>query len=136
MRVLIVDDDPDCRQIVGLMIGKQGWTLASATNGLEALAVAAEFRPDLVLMDILMPELSGLEAARAMRADAVLGGTPLIALTALAFEADRRQAIASGFDAVITKPFGRRQLLEAIARLCPEARILDARAPEAHQIPA
>lgn len=131
MRVLIVDDDPDCRQIVALMLSKQNWTLAFATSGREALVAAAEFRPDLVLMDILMPDMSGLEAARAMRLDDRLRDAALIALTALAFEADRHQALAAGFDAVVTKPFGRRQLMDTIVRHFPELR-----QPEVRQVPA
>lgn len=120
MRVLIVDDDPDCRQIVALMLSKQDWALAFATTGAEALIAAAELRPELVLMDILMPDMGGLEAARAMRADERLRGVTIIAITALAFETDLHQAYLAGFDAVITKPFGRRQLLDAIERHFPE----------------
>lgn len=131
MRVLIVDDDPDCRQIVSVMLGKQGWTLAFAADGRQALEAAAEFRPDLVLMDVLMPELDGHEAARAMRRDERLRAATLIAITALAFEHDLHLAFLAGFDAVVTKPFSRRQLLEAIMRYFPE--VTD---PEVGRVPA
>jgi two-component system alkaline phosphatase synthesis response regulator PhoP len=120
MRVLIVDDDPDCRQIIALMLSKQGWTLAFAGDGREALAAAREFGPDLVLMDLLMPGMTGLEAARAMREDDRLRDAAMVAVTALAFESDRMQAFVAGFDAVVTKPFGRRQLLDTIGRLFPD----------------
>lgn len=131
MRVLIVDDDPDCRQIVSVMLGKQGWTLAFAADGRQALEVAAEFRPQLVLMDLLMPELDGHEAARAMRRDEGLQAATLIAITALVFEQDLARAYHAGFDAVVTKPFSRRQLLDAIMRHFPE--IVD---PEVRRVPA
>lgn len=127
MRVLIVDDDPDCRQIVSVMLSKHHWTLAFACDGRQALEVAHEFQPDLVLMDILMPEMDGHSAARAMRRDGRFADAIIIAITALAFEQDLVMAFNSGFDAVVTKPFGRRQLLEAILRHFPEVDQLDVR---------
>lgn len=120
MRVLIVDDDPDCRQIISVMLSKQNWSLTFACDGRQALEAARDFRPDLVLMDILMPEMDGHEAARAMRRDDRLRDAVIIAITALAFEQDLRQAHLSGFDAVVTKPFSRRQLLDSIMRHFPE----------------
>lgn len=131
MRVLIVDDDPDCRQIVSVMLSRQNWTLAFACDGRQAVETAREFRPDLVLMDILMPEMDGLEAVRAMRADDRPIGAIIIAVTALAFEQDRLQASLAGFDAVVTKPFTRRQLLDAILGHCPELAV-----PEVRRVPA
>lgn len=121
MQVLIVDDDANCRQILELMLEKKGWTLHTARNGKEGLAMARALKPDLILMDILMPEMSGLEAVRAMRADPELAGVKIFAVTALAFEQERLMAIAAGYDLVITKPFGRRQLLDAIQRVFPDA---------------
>lgn len=121
MQVLIVDDDANCRHILELMLGKQGWTLHLARNGKEGLAMARALRPDLILMDILMPELSGLEAVRLMRAEPELSSTKILAVTALAFEQELEAAIAAGFDLVVTKPFGRRQILETIRRHFPEA---------------
>lgn len=119
MRILIVDDDPNCRQILELMLSRSGFSLALAVNGAEALHMAAAVRPDLILMDILMPEMSGLDAVAALRRDPDLAAIPVLAVTALAFEEERRTAIAAGFDAVVTKPFSRRQILEAVERFLP-----------------
>jgi CheY-like chemotaxis protein len=119
MRVLIVDDDPNCRQIVELMLARLGWTLFVAENGAEAVKLAASVQPDLVLMDILMPQLSGLDAVAQMKALPGLDERPVLAITALAFESERQEALRAGFDHVITKPFSRRQLLEGIAKFVP-----------------
>ena len=120
MRVLIVDDDPDCRQILELMLAKQGWALSFAENGREGLDKALAMQPDLILMDVLMPVMTGLDAVRAMKIHPLLRHTAVFAITALAFEQECHAAYAAGYDLVLTKPFGRRQLLEAIARQFPE----------------
>lgn len=120
MRVLIVDDDPNCRQILELMLSRQGWTLMMANDGEAGLALARQAQPDLILMDVLMPVMTGLDACRQMKAEPALANAKIFALTALAFDHDRQAAYAAGFDLVITKPFSRRQLLDAIERFYPE----------------
>ncbi len=120
MRVLIVDDDPDCRLILDLMIAKLGWERHFAENGRDGLAKAAALKPDLVLMDLLMPQMTGLEAVTAMKQLPELRDTAFFAVTAMAFEQERHLAYAAGFDVVITKPFSRRALLAAIQRQFPQ----------------
>jgi CheY-like chemotaxis protein len=132
MRVLIVDDDPNCRQILELMLARQGWSLHLAENGEEGLAMARALTPELVLMDVLMPQMTGLDAVAQMKADPALAATKVFAITALAFEQDRQAALAAGFDVVITKPFSRRQLLEAIQRHFPGLEFAD----DAAKVPA
>lgn len=123
MRVLIVDDDPDCRLILDLMLAKLGWELHFAENGRDGLNMATSLQPDLVLMDLLMPQMSGLEAVVAMRQTPALATTAIFAITAMAFDQERHMAFAAGFDVVITKPFSRRQLLEAIQRHFPQVEL-------------
>lgn len=120
MRVLIVDDDPNCRQILELMLARQGWSLHFADNGVEGLRQARAIKPDLVLMDVLMPQMTGMDAVRHLKADPALKGVPVFAITALAFDEERRAAYAAGFDLVITKPFSRRQLIDAVREAFPE----------------
>lgn len=116
MRVLIVDDDPNCRQILDVMLSRHGFTVTMAVNGAEAVRAAQAHRPDLIVMDILMPVMTGSEAATTLKSDPAFAEVPMIAVTALAFEEDRRAALEAGFDLVVTKPFSRRQLIEAIGK--------------------
>lgn len=132
MRVLIVDDDPNCRQILELMLARQGWSLYFADNGVEGLRQARAVKPDLVLMDVLMPQMTGMDAVRHLKADAALTDVPVFAITALAFDEERRAAYAAGFDLVITKPFSRRQLLDAVRQQFPELE----EPPTASRVPA
>lgn len=132
MRVLIVDDDPNCRQILELMLARQGWSLYFADNGVEGLRQARSVKPDLVLMDVLMPQMTGMDAVRHLKADPALTGVPVFAITALAFDEERRAAYAAGFDLVITKPFSRRQLLDAVRQQFPELE----EPPTASRVPA
>lgn len=132
MRVLIVDDDPNCRQILELMLARQGWSLYFADNGVEGLRQARAVKPDLVLMDVLIPQMTGMDAVRHIKADAALKDVPVFAITALAFDEERRAAYAAGFDLVITKPFSRRQLLDAVRQQFPELE----EPPTASRVPA
>lgn len=132
MRVLIVDDDPNCRQILELMLARQGWSLYFADNGVEGLRQARAVKPDLVLMDVLMPQMTGMDAVRHLKADPALTEVPVFAITALAFDEERRAAYAAGFDLVITKPFSRRQLLDAVRQQFPELE----EPPAANRVPA
>lgn len=123
MRVLIVDDDPDCRLILDLMLGRFGIERHFAENGLDGLALAAALKPDLILMDLLMPRMTGIEAVEAMRRTPGVADTKIFAVTAMAFDQERRLAMQAGFDAVITKPFSRRQLVEMIQRHIPDVEL-------------
>lgn len=119
-RILVVDDDPNSRKIVELMLGSYGYDLAFAENGLEALERAPEGF-DLILMDLLMPRLNGFEATRLLRSDPRTAGIPVMALTAMAFEHDRREALSAGCCGYLAKPFTRRELLAAVLQYLPEA---------------
>lgn len=132
MRVLIVDDDPNCRQILELMLTREGFTAFTAVNGAEGVRLAQSVRPDLIVMDILMPVMSGTEAATELKSDPEFAGVPIVAVTALAFEEDRRAALAAGFDFVVTKPFSRRQLIEGISRFFPDRLVV----AQAAKVPA
>lgn len=113
-RILVVDDDPNSRKIVELMLSSQGFSLAFAENGQDALEKALLDPPDLILMDVLMPVLNGHEATKQLKLDARTMRIPVVALTALAFESDRREALAAGCDGYLSKPFTRRDLLATV----------------------
>lgn len=118
-RILVVDDDPNSRKIIELMLLSQGYSLLFAENGREAVTRASESIPDLILMDVLMPIMNGHEATRLIKADPRTKAVPIVALTALAFASDRQEALAVGCDGYLSKPFTRRELLEIVSHYLP-----------------
>jgi DNA-binding response OmpR family regulator len=114
VRVLVVDD---CRDIVStsaILLQYAGFEVRTASNGHDALKVAAEFHPQIALLDIGLPDLDGLEVARRLRANLTLQTMTLIAITAYGREEDRRRAKAAGFDHHLVKPVHFRNLLPLI----------------------
>jgi CheY-like chemotaxis protein len=118
LRVLVAEDNAINQKVIGSMLRRQGWTVELASNGLEAYLCFSEGGFDLVLMDVQMPEMDGLEATRWIRAEEVrrsAARTPILALTAHASSAQHEECLAEGMDAVITKPVNLRELLRGIA---------------------
>jgi len=105
-RVLVVDDDSMCLEVARELLCQAGLTVDAATDGTEALRLAQTTRYALILMDMHMPRMNGTEAARAIRANSPNAETPIVAMTANAFEEDRRTCLAAGMDDHIGKPVG------------------------------
>jgi two-component system cell cycle response regulator DivK len=114
--ILVADDHDDSRTIARLVLESANFRVIEARTGHEAIALARAERPLAVLLDIVMPELDGWEAARRIRADLTTASTAIIAVTALAGSADRERSFAAGCDAVLTKPVPPRLLLDALRR--------------------
>jgi len=112
--ILVADDDPDILGIVSMSLETQGYTVYKATNGREAVDRAREHRPDLVLMDMMMPVLSGYEAVSELKADADTRGIPVVGLSAKAMTTDMERATNVGIDGYITKPFRIAQVLTVV----------------------
>ena len=105
-RVLIVEDEPDNQEIVRAVVEEMvGVTAILAGDGLEALSVAQRDKPDLVLLDLMLPRLDGYEVARKLKGDPETNGIPIIAITALARPKDRARALEAGCDDYVDKPF-------------------------------
>src|SRR5690349_471640 len=119
LRVLLVDDEPEARQIISTVITRTGAEVRSCESAHEALAKLAEWKPDVILSDIAMPEQDGYSFIRQVRSlpRDKGGDTPAAALTAYARDIDRRQALAAGYQMHIAKPIGASQLITMIARL-------------------
>jgi len=118
LRVLVAEDNPINQKVIGAMLRRQGWSVTLAINGVEACRCFWESCFDLVLMDVQMPEMDGLEAARRIRAEEARRGsarTPILALTAHASQAQHEQCLAHGMDSVLTKPVNLPNLLREIA---------------------
>ncbi len=103
-RILIAEDSPDIRALVELLLAADGHQISSVTDGRAAVETARRTRPDLVLMDLSLPLLSGWEAARQIRSDPVTAAIPILAVTAHAMHGDRERAIAAGCNGFIAKP--------------------------------
>lgn len=104
-RVLVVDDDVTVARVVRLNLTAEGFQVQIATSGAEALALIAALQPQCVLLDVMMPEMDGLEVLRRLKANKATAGIPIIMLTAKAEPDDRQAAFRSGADGYVTKPF-------------------------------
>jgi two-component system cell cycle response regulator DivK len=114
-RILVVEDDADNRRIVTKVLTVEGYTVIEAADGIEALAQARAERPDVILMDLALPNMDGWEATRQIKADPQLRHIPVIALTAFAMRGDEDQARAAGCDDYVSKP-ARPMVIRAIVK--------------------
>ena len=115
MKILIAEDNPDNMSILSRRLRRRGFEVYGATDGKQAVDAAVRMRPDLILMDVSMPVISGLDAVRAIR-EREEGGprTPIIALTAHAMESDKARSLNAGCDAFVTKPINFSLVLKKI----------------------
>jgi len=112
--ILVADDERDILSFVEVNLRLEGFRVATAEDGEEALRTAREMRPDLIILDVMMPKMDGLEVCRAIRADGLIGHTPVILLTARGLSADKLVGLTAGADDYILKPF---DLAELVARV-------------------
>jgi two-component system, cell cycle response regulator DivK len=118
--VLYVEDNEFNRKIVRQLLAKTTYRLREAMDGEEGVAAALAAPPDLVLMDIQLPKMSGLEATRQLRNDPRTAGVPIIVVTSFALSGDEQKATAAGATAYLAKPYSPRALLAKIRELVPE----------------
>jgi two-component system cell cycle response regulator len=116
-RILIVDDNPTNLKLVAYLMKAKGYDVATAIDAEAALAAVREHEPRLILMDVQLPGVDGLELTRRLKGDAATCGILIVAVTAYAMKGDRDKAVAAGCDDYITKPIDTRTLPETIARL-------------------
>jgi two-component system, OmpR family, alkaline phosphatase synthesis response regulator PhoP len=116
-KILVVDDDPDIVELLEYNLQKEGYEVRTAHDGRKGLDIAREFRPDLILLDIMMPQLDGIETARMIRSDADLRDTYILFLTARSEEYSEIAAFEIGADDYITKPIKPRALMSRINAL-------------------
>jgi len=117
-RVLIVEDNERNMKLVRDILQAVGYTPLEATTGEEALALAAESAPALILMDIQLPDLDGATALQRLRSNERTAGIPVLALTAQAMEGDRERFLAAGFDGYLSKPVDVDELIAAVQSYC------------------
>ena len=128
-RILIVEDQDDNRKILRDLLGAAGFEVMEAVNGAEGVAATKRERPDLVLMDIQMPEMDGYEATRRIKGDPETAMIPVLVVTSYALSGDEERARAAGCDAYVTKPFSPRALLATVRTWLTGPADRNARAP-------
>ena len=116
-RILVADDDIDIRELVEFKLSTLGHDVVAVSDGGAAIDACQAERPDLAVLDVMMPGVSGLDAIRAIRADPALADLPIMLLTARAQEADVETGFDSGADDYITKPFSPRELASRVEAL-------------------
>ncbi len=114
-KILVVDDEPTIVRLMEFILARQGHEMLVAVNGEEALEKIQLHKPDLVLLDIMMPRIDGYEVARRIRANEETAGLPIIMLSAKAQEADIRKGMEVGVNEYITKPFSPDQLVHVVS---------------------
>ena len=117
-RVLCIEDHPEMIELIRLILGRHGFDVEGAVGGREGLKVMRETPPDLVLLDLMMPDVDGWEVYRQLKADERLKEIPVIAVTAKAQNIDRVLGLhIAGMDDFITKPFGPKELIASVERV-------------------
>ena len=120
--ILIVEDNEKNMKLVRDILQHKGHATLEAATGGEGVRLAVEKRPDLVLMDIQLPDIDGIEALRRIRADAALDAVPVIAVSASVMPDDQHKIVTSGFDAFVTKPINLKTFLDTVQRFLAEGR--------------
>jgi DNA-binding response OmpR family regulator len=114
LSILVADDDRDIRDLVSFKLQQAGHQVIAVENGVQALDAARRSHPDLIVLDVMMPGLSGIDVTRELRADPDRSSVPIILLTAKAQETDVEAGFAIGVDDYVTKPFSPRELVSRV----------------------
>jgi pilus assembly protein CpaE len=121
-KILLIDDDPGILRMLGLTLKRFGYTVTTAKDGQEGLAKAESFQPDLIILDIMMPDLSGLEVSRRLRANPKTAHVPILMLSAKAGDIDKAAGFQAGADDYLAKPVGVKALLSRVEGVLLRAR--------------
>ena len=124
-KILIVDDEPDALEVLGFKLKEAGYLPLFAKDGARAITVARDERPALIVLDLMLPEVDGLEVCKILRRDPGTAAIPILMLTARAAEMDRVLGLELGADDYVTKPFSPRELVLRIKKLLVRAKAAD-----------
>lgn len=116
-KVLIVEDNATNMKVTMMALRPHGYTLLQATDGEEAMEIAVREKPDLIMIDIQLPKLDGLEVTRRLRQMPAFSHIPIVAVTAYAMKGDKEKAIEAGCDAYLAKPISTRELPRVVAEM-------------------
>lgn len=135
-RILIIDDEPDVTELVSYQLKAKGYAVEALNNPTQSIAMIRSFQPDLILLDVMMPDISGIQICRMLRADPKTKETPVVFLTARAEEADRVLGLEVGGDDYICKPFSVKELILRIQGLLRRTAAPDDHEPKRLEIGA
>lgn len=121
--IVMVEDNPDNRKIYSLLLRHYGYSVVEAVDAETGIDIVSRRHPDLVLMDISLPRMDGFEATTLLKRDPRTADIPVVALTAHAFEEDRRRAREIGFDGYLVKPVEPRRVLEEVRRFLDDEQV-------------
>jgi CheY-like chemotaxis protein len=113
--ILIVDDNPSNLKLFTFLLAMPGYVVTTAANAQEALDVLVGLRPDLIIMDLQLPDVDGLTLTRQLKADPKMTGVPIVAVTASAMKGDEEKALAAGVDGYMSKPVDKRAFRAMVA---------------------
>ncbi|WP_114967314.1 response regulator transcription factor [Alkalilacustris brevis] len=116
-RVLVIEDEPNIVEAISFILSRDGWEVASHSDGADALAVIGAAKPDLLILDVMLPGRSGFDILRALRASGENADLPVLLLTAKGQTRDRELAAQFGANRFMTKPFSNREVLETVREL-------------------
>lgn len=122
-KILVVDDEPEAVELVEFNLTQAGFEVVTAADGAEALRKARKATPNLIVLDLMLPELDGLEVCKLLRLDPVTAGIPIVMVTAKAAELDRILGLELGADDYITKPFSPRELVLRVKNILQRGRL-------------
>jgi len=120
-KILVVDDDAELIELISFNLKQAGYAIGTASNGLEAIKKAHSLDPDLIVLDVMMPELDGFAVCEILRRDTKTASIPIMMLTAISSELGRMAALGSGATDFVTKPFSPRLLIGRIEELLQKA---------------
>jgi len=118
-KILVIEDNPANMKLMLAALKLQGYQLLQTTDGQEALKIATTDNPDLIIMDMQLPKISGWETTKQLRAMPKFSSTPIVAVTAYAMKGDENKAIEAGCNAYLAKPINIRELRRVITELLP-----------------
>ncbi|MGB7340002.1 MAG: response regulator [Phototrophicaceae bacterium] len=120
-KILYIDDNPTNLEFIRRLLQRKGYDCQTLSNSVERLSVAKTFQPDLILLDIQIPELNGFEVLKQLRQDPIIEDVPVLALTANAMSGDKRLCMEAGFDDYLTKPIFREELFRKVTQHLKQA---------------
>ena len=118
--ILIVEDEPKNLKLFRDLLQASGYSTIEATDGKQGVELAKANKPDLILMDVMMPKMDGLEATQILKADATTGNIPILALTSYAMKGDRERILEAGCDGYLAKPVNIKEFLQEVTKYLSE----------------